>query len=255
MIRICPLVDRLPKVLKREPLIDAIFEIRFAGSPNLADILPGLLFGQLEPKPKLHRQPAHDIPQPLRANDPNLAFLPVLRLELERFTISIGDRNVVVGCKLPYPKWPTFKKKILELTSLMAKVGLAGDVERFSVKYVNVISAPTLSEQIAKVAVAMRVGSIEVVNNHFQLQVHHHEQERLHIISVITGAEGRLPTGETIIGVVIDIDSIKNILLKPFEEFVSGFEPELESLRQANKVKFFECLKPKTIEELEPTYE
>lgn len=248
-------VLKLPKVLEQEPIVDAIFEVKFGGSPQLAEILPGMLFSYLEPKPKVHRQPAADIPQPLRANDMNLAFAPIMQLELDRFTVSIGDRNVVVGCKLPYPKWPAFKEKILELMQIMAKVGVESNVERFSVKYVNLIPAASHAEQIAKIEIALRIGPLEVVDNHINLQVHHNEGKTLHILKVVTGASAKLATGETRHGVIVDVDSIRNIEPRPYQKFTENLEPELEALRQSNKVKFFNCLKRETIEEMGPVYD
>lgn len=245
----------LPMTLEREPLVEAIFEIRFAGSPQLADLLPGLLFGKFDPKPKSHRQPAADIPQPIRASDPNLTFAAVTRLELERFNIMIGDRNVIVGCKLPYPKWAVFKEQILKLTNLVAELGLTNEVERFSIKYVNLISAPNFTEQIAKVDIALRIGALEVLDNHMNLQVHHHENDIVHIITVISGASAKLPNGKTAQGIVVDVDSIRNIKPMAFGKFVEGLESELETLRQANKAKFFGCLRTETIDEMGPKYE
>jgi uncharacterized protein (TIGR04255 family) len=110
---------KLPKTLDREPLVDAVFEVRMAGAPQLADLLPGALFGQLTPRPTLERLPAAEIPQPIRDQDPNLAFSPVIRLDWGEFTISFGDRNLVIASKLPYPKWPAFKAAILERVALI----------------------------------------------------------------------------------------------------------------------------------------
>jgi len=245
----------LPVALEREPLVDAIFEIRFSGTPQLADLLPGLLFGHLEPKPKRHRQPAADIPQQLRASDPKLTFAAVIRLELEKFNLLIGDRNIVIGCKLPYPKWPAFKKQILEVATLMEKIGIEDKVERFSIKYVNLISAPTFKDQIAKVNMALRLGAVKVVDNHFNLQVHQHEDQIIHILTVISGASGKLTSGETTEGIVVDVDSIRNIKPIAFNDFVTELEADLHSLRLANKNKFFDCLMPEAISEMGPIYE
>ena len=214
-----------------------------------------MLFSYLEPKPKTHRLPAANIPQPLRANDPNLIFATIMQLELEQFTVSIGDRNVAVNCKLPYPKWPAFKQKILELTQVMAKVGVKDNVERFSVKYVNLIPAASYAEQIAKIEMALRIGPLKVEDNHIDLQVHQMEGEALHILRVVTGATAGFVTGETRHGVIVDVDSIRNIEPRPYQEFAEGLEPELKALRKSNKVKFFSCLKRETIEEMGPIYD
>jgi uncharacterized protein (TIGR04255 family) len=245
----------VPKVLEREPLVDALCELRMEGSAPLADILPGILFHKLDPKPSMSRLPAAEIPQPVRAADPSLHFTPTQRLEWGDYIISVGDRNVIVSCKLPYPKWPNFKQKILEIINIISDVGVAGRVERFSIKYVNLIEAPTLVEQIAKIDMAIRIGALEVTDDHIDIKVHHSEEGIVHIITVITGANGRLPDGREIFGVVVDIDSIRNIEPMPFDLFASNLEPELESLRQSNKLHFFRCLKKETVTEMGPRYE
>ena len=40
-------VTELPKILEREPLVDALCELRMEASAPLADILPGILFHKL----------------------------------------------------------------------------------------------------------------------------------------------------------------------------------------------------------------
>ncbi len=239
--------------LGREPLVDALFEVRMEGTAPLADILPGILVHKLGAS--IVRLPAADIPKPMREADPALHYAPTQKLEWGEFVIAVGDRNVIISCKLPYPKWPNFKKKILEITDLIGDVGVAGKVERFSVKYVNLIEATTLAAQIAKIDLAIHIGALEVHAEHIDMKVHDVEGDTIHILTVITGANGRMPSGRQASGVVVDIDSIRNIRPTPFDAFARGLEPELETLRQSNKVRFFGCLKQETVDEMEPTYE
>lgn len=248
-------MQKLPRVLEREPLIDAVFEMRIVGTPPLADFLPGAIFASLSEKPVISRLPAAEFPYPIRANDPALQFSPILRLDLGQFWLSVGDRNFVISCKLPYPKWPSFKAAILDLTARIAGVGVTGKVERYSVKYVNLIEGSSNSDQIDKIDMAIRLGSVEVSGDHMSLQVHRQEGDILHILSVITGAEAQLPNGSMVGGVVVDVDSIRSLPGPEFADCVAGLEPGLEELRQANKAKFFGCLKESTIQEMGPIYD
>jgi uncharacterized protein (TIGR04255 family) len=248
-------MTKLPKSLAREPLVDAVFEVRLNGAPSLADILPGYLFHELSPKPAVIRLPAAEIPLPMRANEASLQFAPVIRLEWEQFFILVGDRNVIISCKLPYPKWPKFKETILDIMTRIAKVGVGGQVERYSVKYVNLIPAQSLAEQIGKIEMSIRLGTDEVSADQVSLQVHRYEGDILHLLSVIIGAEGQLPDGIRVQGAVVEVDSIKTIEPQDFGHFVEGLESDVEVLRQANKVKFFGCLTLATIDEMGPTYE
>jgi uncharacterized protein (TIGR04255 family) len=246
---------KLPKTLEREPLVDAVFEVRMGGTPQLADLLPGALFGQLTPKPTLQRLLAAEIPQPIRDQDPNLAFSPIIRLDWGNFTISFGNRNLVIGCKLPYPKWPAFKEAILSIVGKVAQVGIVGPVERYSIKYVNIIQAPTIAAQIAKINMAVRVGDVEAKDDHVSIQVHRNEGDTLHIMSVLTGAYAAMIDGSTVFGAVADIDSIRTAPFADFGTFAASLEPAVESLRQENKMKFFSCLTEATINEMGPKYD
>ena len=248
-------MQKLPLRLGREPLVDALFEVRL-GPTSLADILPGFLFHDLPaPKPQITRLPAAEFPQPMRASDPALQYAPILRMDWGSYVISVGDRNVIISCKLPYPKWPNFKAAILDLTTRIGKVGTSGKVERFSLKYVNLIQAPSLAEQFGKIKMSLTLGEIEVKGDHTTLQVHRHEDGIIHILSVVIGAEGQMPDGKRVSGAVVDADSIRNVDVADLTAFAASLEPGLEQLRQAKKRKFFTCLTQATIDEMEPVYE
>jgi uncharacterized protein (TIGR04255 family) len=247
---------RLPTALEREPLIDALFEVRLSDTTSsLADLLPGLLFRELQPRLTIARLPASDIPLVMRTSDPGLQYQPVLRLDWGQYLINVSDRSFVVACKLPYPKWPRFKQTILDVVTKAGTLGLEGNVERYSIKYVNLITAETMSAQIAKIKMSVDLGSIHVTSDHINLQVHHVTNDTTQILTVVSGAEVAKHDGTRMQGIIVDVDSIRNIKPVPFMSFSSNLEPELESLRLSNKEMFFSCLTEATIAELGPTYE
>ncbi|MGY6646894.1 MAG: TIGR04255 family protein [Salinarimonas sp.] len=247
-------MTQLPKALRHEPLVDAVFEVRLRDTPPLADILPGFLLHDFGSDAKVTRLPAADIPYPLRRDDSNLQFAPIQRIDLGGFLILVGDQNIAVSCKLPYPKWPKFKPYILDVMHRVSKIGMPGEVERYSVKYVNLIEAPTYEEQIGKISMTIKLGHLDVCREHMALNVHRKEEGIVHILSISTGARTNMNEKE-IYGVLVDIDSIKIGNFGNMLEFTKDFSDNLEFLRRANKEKFFSCLKPETIEEMGPDYE
>jgi uncharacterized protein (TIGR04255 family) len=72
--------DPFPTKLKNEPLVDAVFEIRFSSTIPASSVLPGILFAHIKGHPQIDRLPVADIPSQLRTVDPNLRFLPLIRL-------------------------------------------------------------------------------------------------------------------------------------------------------------------------------
>ncbi len=85
----------LPLKLKKEPLLEAVWEIRFVlKNPSTGDLLPGLLSKEFYRRYKnIVKLPTADIPDPIAENVPNLRYLPKIRLEADNQAIQIGKRR------------------------------------------------------------------------------------------------------------------------------------------------------------------
>lgn len=249
--------NQLPKKLRDEPLVDAIFEIRFKGLSQIAiaDVLPGSLFKEMQGEVKLVRLPAADMPKPIRDSDPQLHYTPIMRLDWEQFGVAIGDRSLGVSCKLPYMGWERFKAGILEIIDLVKNINVIGPVERYSVKYVNLIQAPNISDQIEQVRMTIDIAGQKIKDENTTLRVEQREDEILHIIQIITGAQVIRQNQESVFGTVLDIDSIKVVNAPDFVGFCDTLPEDLEVLRQSNKRKFFSCLTSEAIDKRGPLYE
>ncbi|MGC1410671.1 MAG: TIGR04255 family protein [Acetobacteraceae bacterium] len=163
--------DLLPAKLKREPLVDAVFEVRFSPSIPGSNVIPGILFGRL-PKPlNLERLPAADIPAFIRDSNPMLHSQPLMRTHWgERFSILIGDTNVALGCKMPYVGWrgdQGFKAHIVQLFGYLAEAGFIQSIERYSLKYTGVIEGKDLAEQIDRIKIDLQLGSYSLMAEPF----------------------------------------------------------------------------------------
>ncbi|WP_394752480.1 TIGR04255 family protein [Crenothrix sp.] len=243
---------RLPKKLNKEPLLEALLEVRFTCDLSASTILPGLLFGKLDGNKSIEQLSTAQIPTAIREADPNLRFAPVYRLIWKQFHINIGDKSISIGCQSPdYPGWVEFKKAILDVVDILIGTNIIHSIERYSIKYVNLIPADSLEEQASLINCDIAIASHKVSKDAFQLRVEIHEDNFINIISVMSSAEILLPDHSIKKGVVVDIDTIVVISNEPLDKVFEN----LESTRQLNKAKFFDCLTQKTIDSLEPTYE
>lgn len=95
---------KIPIRLKKEPLLEAVWEIRFSWTkPFVADLLPGLLFKALPKKyNNTVRLPAADIPAPIVERDPNLRYVPKIRLENGNQSIQVGEHVASLSCRRLY---------------------------------------------------------------------------------------------------------------------------------------------------------
>lgn len=245
----------LPKKLKKEPLIDAVFEVRFTSAFPAGGVLPGLLFGRLDGDKKIEQLPLSQFPQVMRDADPNLRFAPLSRLDWQQFYINVGDRSVSVGFKHPYPGWNNFKPAIIKVMDILKGADILKSVERYSLKYIDLLPATDLREQVAFVNFDVTLAGHRLENEVFQIRLEIPKDGFIHAIQVVSSATATLHTGESRQGLIVDVDTIANQQGVSFEELLSGFPEKLEVIHQANKKTFFDCLRPQTITALDPEYD
>jgi uncharacterized protein (TIGR04255 family) len=245
----------LPVKLRDVPIIDAVFEIRFRANVPISSLLPGLLFSQLDGKKEISKLPAGDIPEPMRAIDPNLYYAPYIRLSWERFNVNIGDRSCSVGCLLPYPGWTEFKKAVLKIDELISKTQLLIAIERMSLKYTNII--PNSIGNAADIAdFDLRLGSKDAKNVQFHLRAEIPDGEVLHVTQLASQGAATLIDGAVREGTVIDIDTVRiSSMTEQPEQFFAKLSERLEALHLRTKSMFFSLMKPETVAKLGATYE
>jgi uncharacterized protein (TIGR04255 family) len=241
--------------LNSEPLIDAVFELRFTSSALASSVLPGFLFSKLKGKKTINRLQTSEIPKPVRDTNPNLEFAPLMQLDWDKFLISISDRSLGVGCKLPYPGWAVFKPAILQIVELVGEIDIVENVQRFSMKYIDLIPSNDLREQVSMITASVAIGNHTLEKESFFLRIEIPSNGALHIVSVASGAKAKLADGSVREGLMVDIDSVRDEKGAYFAQWLERAPAELEEVHSANKEMFFECLHSKTIDFLEPVYE
>jgi uncharacterized protein (TIGR04255 family) len=246
------MIKKLPQKLNKEPLLEALLEVRFTCAFPASTVLPGLLFSQLEGGKVIEQLATAQIPTAIRDADPNLQFAPVSRLIWKHFHINIGDRSISIGCQSPnYPGWSEFEKSIKEVINILIATNIIQSVQRYSIKYVNLIPSDSLEEQVSLINFDMTIANHKVTKEAFQLRLEMHEEKLINVISVMSSAEVLLPDRSIKKGVIVDIDTIAIVNNEPLDKVFEN----LENTREVNKIKFFDCLTQETIDLLEPVYE
>ena len=250
------MTDKLPTKLLKEPLMDAVFEVRFSMILPGSSILPGIFFEKLEGDKNIEPLPVMNIPKQMRDVDPNLKFAPLIRIFWTEFILLVGDSSVAVACKLPYPGWAAFKQTILRVIEILARVAMITDVKRYSLKYVDIIPSKDLREQVNAVELSVRIGDHQLEKDVFQLRIEILKDGFTNVVQIISAARGVTPDQKVAReGLVIDIDTICNITDITMGSMRNGLAEKLDRIHDINKAMFFKCLKPATLNDLEPIYE
>jgi uncharacterized protein (TIGR04255 family) len=252
-------LDRLPTRLKQEPLIDAVFELRFDSKVRASSILPGLLYSGLDGvKEAVTKLPQSELPTVMRDADPALAFAPLVNfLWQHKFVVFVGDRSVGVACRLPYPGWATFRAAIEAVGGVLRGCDFISTVTRYSLKYVDLLPRAEIASQVKGLDLQLTVGEHRLLAEPCTVRIEVPRGEVINLVQITIGGQVQLvndPTPRS--GAVVDVDSIVNVQGGvPIGMYVDAVQNRLDEIHETNKRLFFECLTHDMLQELEPMYE
>lgn len=244
----------MPVRLAKEPIIEAIWEIRFESrAPSAGDVLPGLVYNELRDKyPQVVRLPGADIPHPVAVKEPAFRYMPRIGMHANNQAILLGERVAALSVRRPYPGWSSFSRDIRSLLQVLKGTDLIDTIERFSLKYVDVIDLgpePTLEW----LNMTLRLGTHEIGAEPAQVRAEIDDGNLTHRVQAISPAEVAFGDGgEGLRGVLLEIDSVR--ILRQGESW-SVVEDELDTVHTACKRMFFSLLTAETLNLLEPVYE
>lgn len=244
----------LPRKLGKEPLMDAVFEMRFDSHVPVASIWPGMLYGTLEGDKSMENLPLTSLPKEFRDLDPNLIHSPLCRISWGGFWILLGDHVFSVAAKLPYPGWEKFSQAISTAFGVVLRTGMITSVKRCSIKYVDILDGIPL-EASSCFNFELALGGRSPKGRPFHVRMEHMEEDLIHSIQVGSAAQYTLTTGAMLSGPVLDIDSVLNLDNEAPELFLEKLTQRTEWLHSANKRVVFDCLSAAALEYLEPVYE
>lgn len=249
--------ERIPISLRKEPLLEAIWEVRFSqeGNVPIGQLLPGVLYQALSNQyPTIVRLPIADMPLPVAQMDPALAYMPSFRLEggqSSPFAIQIGNRMVSFNNRRPYSGWFEFSKRILELIAQLESTNLIHKLERFSLRYLDLIELdppPSLDSLEVNLTVAAR--DLKKEKQPVQLRTEMKEEPFIHILQIATPIDVALGGTDQRRGTLVDIDTI----YAPPELSWNDVRNNLNEAHDRSKRLFFSLLTPEATKQHEPVY-
>ena len=247
----------LPIRLRKEPLVEAVCELRVSPTGALHNVLPGYLYATFRDQvSSLEQLPAGAIPDAMRAQDPNLAFASVMRVTWRNYFVLIGPRSVALACRLPYPGWQRFKADALELFRSVLQSKLIRGIDRYSVKYVNFFTSADAGQGFTGMMDwSLRIGPFSVGTEDTQVRVEIRNADLVTVLVIASPAQVTTPGEPTRVGGVVDIDTICAHVTDDLPAFELELESRLDHIRRVNKQAFFDCLTQDAIGLMEPEYD
>jgi uncharacterized protein (TIGR04255 family) len=141
---------RIPRKLKNDPIVEALFELRFTSS-EISEVVVGKLASWEQWKGfTKQRLPLGDVPATIREQDPNLVYQPVLQLEQSegKHIVKIGPRVFSYHALPPYPGWAVFEPELTSCTEHLFSMLSDVTATRFGFRYINVLTKDHMIESL-----------------------------------------------------------------------------------------------------------
>lgn len=240
----------LPTSIENCPLVDALIEIRF--EPKVfKEAVFGLIYQQINSDfPDTPQSlPILQLPEPLRAMDPNLKFKPYYRLENKQFVVQIGPDVMTVSSRMPYVGWGHLKSYAENVFSkIFAIPNFISTVSRLGIRYISVFE----TNVIDKINVRINFSNPEVQTINSQIRVEIPEDNFISILQVISEGTFNIPGIIERNGTIVDIDTCR---MYGDNAFIENFSGELEKAHKIEKTMFFSLLEAEFLNSLKPIYD
>jgi len=244
---------KIPVKLGKDTIVEALFEIRFnSDTKNLSKILPGVLFQKFSDEfPLIEGLPASSVPDEIANKEEALRYVPFHVLKGKSFSMQIGNSMFSLACKKPYSGWAEFYNKVISIMEVLKSTNLITNIERFSIKYVNVIpSSPSVG--LVPLKLLCEIDGVSTVEEPMRLRTEIVVDGFVRVLEIASPASVVTESGERTEGILVDVDIISN---EAFGDFWEEFPKKLEAAHDFEKNTFFKILEKSTIESLEPSYE
>lgn len=243
---------RSVKSLARSPLVEATFELRFSSADGpVGDVLPGMLFARLRERYRtVEALPAAQVPRVVRDGDATLRYMPTHRLLGGDAAVQIGDHVLSVVAPARYPGWTAFGTTIREVLDALRQTELPLELERHSLKYLNVLDAP-VGQQLGLLEATLLVQGSALPETAMALRFERSSGDHTLIVQLRTGVEVMREGIERRRGLMVDVDAIAGSQ----GAFWERSEEHLHATHEIVKQSFFALLKESTIETLGPSWE
>jgi len=140
---------------------------------------------------------------------------------------------------------------IARATDALKQTGMVETVERFSLKYVNVVPYQENQSPLAPLQADVKLGHYDLNEYGCTLRTEIPEGEFLNVVQVVP--RGTVTVGnESLQGLILDIDTI---FVGPCDAFWDILPSKLEDAHDTEQSAFFSVLTTETINAAEPVWE
>ncbi len=239
-----------PKNIKKDPLINSIFEIIFSSAFPGHEIFPGYLFSKLPGSNKSIHQLSPSTPLTKDATS-RAQNNPFTRLEWNQYHISFSRHSISIGHESGSTGWNEFKTVICEVMKALKDIEINASIDRYSVKNVHFFPYTPLEAtkiNVSKLNINIQLADFNLEREVFHIRTELSSEDFIHIIQVASSAS-ILVDNKPKKGIIVDVDTLCPLNGLNLNNLMDNLEQHLSKLHKSNKNIFLKCLKTKTMQE------
>ncbi len=240
-------LHQLPKRISPCPIVEAIVQIRFS-SAVLPDAVFGIMYQEFAKdfSGKVEKLPILQLPEPIRAVDPNLMYQPHYKLRNANLVLQVGPRVASLSNSKEYMGWDDFSRKLIEVFSRLQKLSIVKAVERLGIRYINLFKDDIYNN--INLRILMDDQPLRTLRKTLRAELE--DSGFITTLQIANPAKIQLQT-QAIEGSVIDID----VARQSFDtDFFQDMEDILQKGHNIEKKLFFTLLKKEFLNTLNPEY-
>jgi len=242
---------QLPKKISPCPIEEVIVEIRFE-SLLPAEAIFGVVYNALNNSyPNLEPLPILQIPEFIRAQDPNLIFQPHHRLHRDNYSLQIGPKVLSVVLGKEYSGWNAYKSEIHAVFGKINELNFITKISRVGIRYIDFFDGDIFKNINLQLSI---YGENAVTEQTFvrTLLKRGDFDCLLQVGNNVTVGTVNAPAR---VGSIIDIDmSNTEVGGQTSKQFFQEVGELLEQGHDTQKDLFFSILKPEFLATLNPAY-
>lgn len=233
---------KLPKTINPCPILDALFEIRFTSKTHPSAIF-GMIYNVLQNDfPRVENLPILQLPEAVRATDPNFRFKPHYRISNDKFVTQIGSDVITIGSFPVYAGWDVFSRQIFSILDRIEKIGIIDSVIRIGIRYINFFENDIFKDIDLRIC----IGDNDIAYKNTIIRTEIEQESFKSSLQVANNVNHNNKMGS-----IIDIDTYTESNLK---DFFASKEVLISGGHSKEKELFFSLLKEEFLKTLNPSY-
>jgi uncharacterized protein (TIGR04255 family) len=245
-------MKKQPIRLSQDPIIEALAELQFQPIEKAAgELIPGMMFPQIRKFfPKIERLPFAEIPLAFQEMAPNLTYQASQRLTGENVALLLGSHVATIARTRPYVGWGKFRELIFTVLDSLKSTEMVKQVERFSIKYVNILEAKDRESQYALLNLKASMAQYDLTKHLSTFRTEIVADGVINIVEITPEISAVAPDGKPIRGLLLSNDSI----FKTDNKFWTDQQKIVDKVHDSVKAIFYDLLTDEAVGAFKPIW-